>query len=146
MTANTSDAVVGRRDPSAPESNDLNNQVVSAIRAGRYADAVQLARQAPVAKAESEFAVGSLILQGRADVHAAQVPRETIEDGLRMIEGAALTGHQQAISSLAATFNTGLGVAGDAFLIAPDAAISRCWEDVKSAPQRARSCVDMRRK
>ena len=146
VTAGTPDAVVGYGDLSVQEPSDLNKQIVSAIQGGRYADAVQLARQAHVPKAESDFAVGNLILQGHADARAAQVPRETIEDGLRMIEGAALVGHQQAISSLAATFNTGLGGAGNAFLIQPDARLNRCWDDVKSAPQKARSCIDMRRK
>lgn len=147
VTTGLPDAAAPHGDGSSEQRPvDHNNQIVSAIQGGRYADAVQLARQARVTKAESDFAAGELILQGHTDSRATQVPRETVEDGLRLIEGAALAGHQQAVSSMAATFQTGLRGVGDAFLVQPDTALNRCWEGAKSAPERARSCVDMRRK
>lgn len=134
-------------DSSAQDSEYLNKQLVSALQGGRYADAVVLARQAKVSKAESEFAVGEIILQGHSEARAAQAPRETIEEGLELIEAAALAGHQQAVSALAATFHTGLHRgATDAFLLKPNAALSQCWENAKATPQMPRSCVDMRRK
>jgi len=131
----------------AQDPGDLNKQIVSALERGRYADAVALARQAKVSKAESDFAVGEIILQGHADVRAVQAPREAIEEGLQLIEAAALAGHQQAISGLAAIFHTGLlhGTV-DAFLLKPDASLSQCWDRTKSMPKEARSCVDLRKK
>jgi hypothetical protein len=146
VKGNTADAARDS-DSSAQDSEDLNKQIVSALQRGRYADAVDLARRAKVSKAESEFAVGEIILQGHSEARAAQAPRETIEEGLELIEAAALAGHQQAVSALAATFHTGLHRGDvDAFLLKPDAALSQCWEDTKTTPQTARSCVDMRRK
>jgi hypothetical protein len=131
----------------AQDAEDLNKQIVSALQQGRYTDAAVLARRAKVSKAESDFAVGEIILQGHADARAAQVPRETIEEGLDLIEAAALAGHQQAISGLAATFHTGLHrKTDDAFLLEPDAGLSQCWDTTKAMPQKARSCVDMRKK
>jgi len=133
--------------PPAPDSEDLNPQIVSAIQRGRYADAVALAGQARVSKAESDFAVGEIILEGHTDGTASQAPRESIEEGLQRVEAAALAGHQQAISALAATFETGLSQRPtETLLLKPDAALSRCWEDAKSALQRASVCVDLRRK
>jgi hypothetical protein len=134
-------------DPSAQEPGDVNEQIDSALQRGHYADAVVLARQAKVSKPESDFAVGEIILQGHTDDRAAQTPRETIEDGLKLIEAAALVGHQQAVSALAATFSTGLSRTGvDSFLLKPDAALSQCWEQTKAKPQKARACMDMRTK
>jgi hypothetical protein len=64
-----------------------------------------------------------------------------------LIEAAALAGHQQAVSALAATFHTGLlRRTDDAFLLEPDAALSLCWEHAKTKPQMAGSCINMRRK
>ena len=107
---------------------------------------LELARRAKVSKAESDFAIGEIILQGHTDPHAAQAPRESIAEGLDLIEGAALAGHRQAISALAATFHTGLFRAtADAFLLKPDAALSACWERAKEKPAMARLCVDKRK-
>ena len=146
VTVSTSDAVK-MSGSSAQDPEDLNKQIVSALQRGRYADAAGLARRARVSKAESEFAVGEIILQGHSDARATQAPRETIEEGLALIEAAALAGHQQAVSALAATFHTGLlRGADDAFLLKPDAALSQCWDSTKAKPQMAPSCVDMRRK
>ena len=138
---------VKRSASTAQDPGDLNEQIVSALQGGRYADAVALARQAKVSKAESDFAIGEIILQGHTDARAVQAPRQTIEAGLELIEAAALAGHQQAISGLAATFHTGLvrGTA-DAFLLKPDLALSQCWDRTKAMPQEAPSCVDMRKK
>jgi hypothetical protein len=131
---------------SAQDPGELNKQIVSALQRGRYADAADLARLAKVSKAESDFAVGEIILQGLTDPSAAQAPRETIEEGLELIESAALAGHQQAISALAATFHTGLlRTTGKAFSLKPDAALNQCWESTKEKPQMARACVDMRK-
>lgn len=139
------DAKVSVSPAQAPD--DLNKQIVSALQRRRYADAAALARQAKVPQTESDFGVGEIILQGHEDAAAAQAPRETIEEGLRLIEGAALAGHQQAVSSLAGTFRTGLlhGRA-DAFLLSPDAQLSECWDSTKEKPQLAASCIDRRRK
>ena len=146
VVVGTSDTIKAR-DSSAQEPGDVNEQIVSALQRGRYADAVVLARQAKVSKPESDFAVGEIILQGHTDDRAAQTPRETIEEGLELIEAAALVGHQQAVSALAATFSTGLSHTGvDSFLLKPDAALSQCWEQTKAKPQKARACMDMRTK
>lgn len=130
----------------AQDPDALNKQIVSALQARRYADAVALARRSKVAQAESDFGVGEIILQGHEDTGAVQAPRETIDEGLQLVEAAALAGHQQAISSLAATFHTGLRGKADAFLMSPDAPLSQCWEATKEKPQLAPSCVDRRRK
>ena len=132
---------------SAQEPEDLNRRIVDALQRGRYADAALFARQAKVSRPESDFAVGEIILQGYSDDSAAQPPRETIEEGLALIEAAALAGHQQAVSALAATFHTGLSRRTvDGFLVKPDAALNQCWEDTKESMQMARSCIDMRKK
>jgi hypothetical protein len=60
---------------------------------------VSSARSSQASPAETDFAVGEIILQGHADARAAQRPRETVEEGLGLIEAAALACHQQAISS-----------------------------------------------
>jgi hypothetical protein len=133
--------------PSTTDSEALNRQIVGAIQNGRYADAVALARQAKVPKAESEFAVGEIILEGHSDAAAPQTPREGIEEGLQLIEAAALAGHQQAISALAAAFETGISQRPtETFLLRPDNTLSRCWEAAKEAPQNARACVALRKK
>ena len=130
------------------EAGDLNRQIMAALQGRRYADAVALARRAKVSQAEADFAVGEIILQGHEDAVAAQAPRESIEEGLMLIETSALAGHQQAIASLAATFHTGLPGTGaaDAFLLGPDARLAQCWEDAKDKPTLAPSCVYLRRK
>ena len=134
-------------EPAAQEPGDLNKRIVAALQRGLYADAVLLARQAKVPKPESDFAIGEIILQGHMDESAAQSPQETIEEALELVEAAALAEHQPAISSLAATFSTGLRrKVTDAFLLKPSAALNQCWENAKTKPQMARSCVDMRRK
>jgi len=133
--------------PAAHNPGDLNQRIVSALQEGRYADAVVFARQARVSKAERDFAVGEIILQGHADPRPAQTPRESIEAGLELLEVAAMAGHQQAISGLAATFRTGLQLgAGGTFVLRPEIAISHCWDSAKGAPGKARSCIEMRKR
>jgi hypothetical protein len=146
VTVGKSDAITASGS-AAQEPGDVSEQIVSALQRRRYADAAVLARRAKISKPESDFAVGEIILQGHTDDSAAQTPRENIEEGLELIEAAALAGHQQAVSALAATFHTGLfRRTVDACLLKPDAALSLCWEHAKTKPQMARSCIHMRRK
>jgi len=125
---------------------ELNRQMITALQSGRYSDAIHLSRQAKVSEAERDFAVGEIILQGRSDNQTSQPPVESVEEGLRLVEAAALAGHQPAISSLAATFRTGLQKADETFLVKPDGQLNGCWEGAKARPAAARACVDMRRK
>src|SRR4051812_32201296 len=58
-----SDDARGSNSP-AQASDELNRQIVSALQDRRYSDAVTLARRGQVSQAESDFAVGEIILQG----------------------------------------------------------------------------------
>ncbi|MCX7113517.1 MAG: hypothetical protein NTX45_26140 [Proteobacteria bacterium] len=132
----------------APEHDaqaQINQQIVAAIQSGRYADAIQSVRRARVSKAEADFAVGELILQGLADPKSAQHPVESIDEGIALIEKSALAGHRQAISALAATFYTGLrDGATNVVLLAPDAWLNACWEAAKTKPKQSATCIAMR--
>ena len=73
----------------APSKNDLeqlNKQIIEAIQHGNYKDAVTLTRKTEASKAEIDFAVGELVLQGLADTEARQHPSETIEQALTLLE------------------------------------------------------------
>lgn len=132
--------------PSEHQSQEaLSKQILAAIQSGHYADAILLVRQSCVSKAESDFAIGELILQGLTDPNAAQRPNASLEDGIASMEKSAMAGHRQAISSLAASFYTGLrnGVTNQ-FLLPPDEGLNKCWESAKTKPKQAASCVAMR--
>jgi TPR repeat protein len=123
----------------------LNKQVVEAIQRGNYKDAVALTRQAEASKAEIDFAVGELVLQGLADAEAQQPPSETVEQALTLLEESALTGHRQAIAALAATFYTGVRKGmKDEFLIEPNEKLQACWEAAKTELTKVPSCIAMR--
>jgi len=146
LPASTDAAAVAVPTPATPRPEDLNRQILGALQSGRYSDAIRLSRQAKVSQVERDFAVGEIILQGHSDDGASQVPVESVEEGLRLVEGAALAGHQPAISSLAATFRTGLHKANDTFWVKPDGPLNSCWESAKESPAAAHSCVEMRKR
>jgi hypothetical protein len=140
-------AAVVASAPATERPDELNHHIIAALQSGRYSDAIRLSRQAKVSEAERDFAVGEIILQGHSDDRPSQLPVESVEAGLRLVEAAALAGHQPAISSLAATFRTGLRTTKEAaFLVRPDEPLNRCWEGAKASPATAHSCGDLRRR
>jgi hypothetical protein len=115
------------------------------LKGRRYADAIESTRRSAPSVAERDFAVGVLVLEGRADARAVQPPRESVSQGLALIEASALAGHAQAVATLATTFAHGMGgMPGYAPLIAPDPRLGDCWNQARDRPERAAECVAMR--
>lgn len=129
----------------AGDGTAQESAIVAAIRIGHYADAIALIRQSDYTCAEREFSVGEMILQGWSDRQAQQRPTETVEIAIGLLEKSALRGHQQAISSLAGLFYTGLkDDANGKPLVMAQAALQSCWEVAKQTPAQAKRCVAMR--
>ncbi len=123
----------------------LDKEIVSAIKLGRYADAIQLIRGSSCPCAEKAFSMGDFVLQGWADSQAQQRPLAPLETGIGLLEEAALAGRAQAISSLAGLFYTGLrDEVGGRELVAQDAALQACWEAAKTNHAKAQTCVALR--
>lgn len=138
---------IEQKKKSNDDQEKVNQKISAALQNRRYADAIQLSRTAGMPKAETDFAVGELILQGLADPDAVQFPIESLNDGLILIEASAMAGHRQAISSLSATFYTGVRQGRDGvLLVAPNPRLSECWNSAKVKKELADSCVQMRQK
>lgn len=137
----------GEATPVAGDIEDAqrNQQIVAAIKAGNYQQAIQLSREARVTKPEADLAIGQLILQGLSDAQARQRPNESVATALELIEASATAAHEQAIYALAALFYTGLqaGESG-AFLVPADQDLHACWEAAKQQRETISSCVAMR--
>ncbi len=124
---------------------DIRQQILVALKERRYADAVSATRRAGESRAETDFAVGVLVLEGLSDRGAAQAPKESVSDALSLIEASALAGHTQAISTLASTFERGVKIDADnSVLVESDHRLAACWEEAKVQPSRAKACVAIR--
>ena len=146
-SGSTSTVTASEQKKSINDQEKVNHKILDSLQSRRYADAIQLSRTAGMPKAETDFAVGEIILQGLADPDATQYPVESFDDGLALIEGSAMAGHRQAISSLAATFYTGIRQGREGVvLIAPNPQLSECWNATKVKKELASSCVQMRLK
>ncbi len=132
---------------STNDQEQWNKKIIEAINSGNYRNAVALTRKADAGKAEIDFAVGELVLQGWADPEAQQRPFETVDQALALLETSALAGHRQAIAALAATFYTGVrkDMTGE-FLVKPNEILQACWEAAKTEPSGTESCITMRSK
>ena len=131
--------------PAAESTAEVRQQILAALKERRYADAVAATRRAGESAAETDFAVGVLVLEGSSDPGAAQAPRESVADALALIETSARAGHAPAIATLASTFDRGVaGAAGTPMLVNPDARLAACWSEARDRPARASACVAMR--
>ena len=129
----------------ANETLPLEQRIIGAIKIGRYADAIALAERSDYSRAEKDFSIGELVLQGWSDDKAQQPPVETVEMGIGLLEKSAIAGHQQAISGLAGLFYTGLrNDASGQIWVAANKALQDCWEAAKGAPNKAPACITMR--
>ena len=131
--------------PTAESTVEVRQQILAALKERRYADAIAATRRAGESAAETDFAVGVLVLEGSSDPSAVQAPRESVSDALALIEASALLGHAPAISTLASTFERGVvGAAGTAMLVTPDARLATCWSEARDRPTRASACAALR--
>ena len=80
------------------------------------------------------------------DPEAKTRPAESLEEGVRHIEAAAMAGLDGAATSLRALFSTGLTNRGQDRKLAPDPALEECWAGVEARKVAASRCVDQRRK
>ena len=136
--------LAGSQTASDREAQD-QQLILTALHDRRYADAIAATRRAGASRAEIDFAVGVLALEGLADRDARQRPLESAAQAIVLIEAAAQVGYRQAVSALADTFARGVhsGVDG-AVLVAADMRLSSCWEAVKAQSLSASNCVVMR--
>lgn len=123
---------------------DTSPRIIAMLQARQYADAIALVRNTPVALAEQDFAVGEIILQGLSDDAAVQRPAETLDDGIALLEKAALANHQPATSGLAALYFTGL-FQGETQLVGKNPALHACWLAVERHSQAAHACIALRK-
>ena len=130
----------------ATERNvDIRQYILVALKERRYADAVSATRRAGEDRAETDSAVGMLVLEGLSDPDAVQAPNESVSEALSLIEASALAGDPQAISTLASTFERGLkGGVNNSVLVDSDRRLSACWDEAKARPSQAAVCAAMR--
>ena len=129
----------------ANDTLPLEQRIIAAIKIGRYADAIALVEGSDYSRAEKDFSIGELVLQGWSDDKAQQPPVETVEMGIELLEKSAIAGHQQAISGLAGLFYTGLrNDASGQIWVAANKALQDCWEAAKGVPNKASACIAMR--
>lgn len=129
---------------SASEAITLEQRIIAAIKTGQYSQAIELVKHSDYSCAEKDFSTGELVLQGWVDQKAQQRPLESIATGIHLLEKSAIAGHQQAISSLAGLFYTGLIDETGKIWLAADTLLQACWEQAKAKPIQAHNCAAMR--
>lgn len=131
------------------DKQDVEQAVTAAINApggGDYAKAVDTVKKSDFPSAVKQFQIGQLIVDGVLE-GSRKRPRETLEQGLRMMEDAAVSPGQRDesnVQQLRFLFERGGGKPPLTF--PTDAAVAACWLSVErdENDDRAR-CIALRR-
>jgi hypothetical protein len=142
-----------RRQPAADASKqaaklsaeESGPKIAAAVQRGDYVEALALTERTALPQPQLDHAAGMLILDSVADPQASTRPAVGVQAGIARVEAAALAGYEDAPTSLAALFHTGLSERGENVKLAPQPALEECWRQVEAGARKAAECVELRR-
>lgn len=112
-----------------------------------YPAALAAVRASDRPAAVKDFEAGNLIVSAADNPRAVKRPVETVEQGIALLEKAALAtgeGAANAPGALRTIFTDGVGPP-TAHTLAPDLLVAACWLKVSKASAAAQDCIDLRR-